>query len=163
MRLIIDGDYPMAYGAFSLDRDLTLPISEARSVGDGSRRVFPEQSPDSEIMATLPEMRRAGIAAALVKVTSCILKPDLDSHGECRNRDIAYALGQGQLAYYRILDSRGEARLLKTSEDFNNHMRTWSEKSNYDQLPVGMVIGMEGADTIHWPEKSTSGMTMDFV
>ena len=29
--LIIDGDYPMAYGGVDLDRDLTLPIDEIRS------------------------------------------------------------------------------------------------------------------------------------
>ena len=28
--LIIDGDYPMAFGAMDLNRDLTLPIEEVR-------------------------------------------------------------------------------------------------------------------------------------
>ena len=28
--LIIDGDYPMAYGGVDLDRDLTRPIEEVR-------------------------------------------------------------------------------------------------------------------------------------
>ena len=29
--LIFDGDYPMAYGALELNRDLTLPIDEVRA------------------------------------------------------------------------------------------------------------------------------------
>jgi hypothetical protein len=28
--LIIDGDYPMAFGALELNRDLTLPVDEIR-------------------------------------------------------------------------------------------------------------------------------------
>jgi hypothetical protein len=36
--LIFDGDYPMAFGAFDLNRDLTLPLEEIRSQ-DGSHHV----------------------------------------------------------------------------------------------------------------------------
>ena len=32
-------------------------------------------------------------------------------------------------------------------------MRQWSEATDYDDLPVGMVLGMEGADPIMWPEQ----------
>ena len=153
MRLIIDGDYPMAMGATVLDRDLTVPIQEVRSAGGGSRRSRKDEWPDSETMATLPEMRRGGVAAALVKIAVCIHRPDLHPHGECRNRDIAYALAQGQLAYYRILAAKGEAKLLKTREEFGDHMRAWSAATDYGELPVGMVLGLEGADPVHWPEQ----------
>ena len=47
---------------------------------------------------------------------------------------------------------RGEARILRTRGDFSEHMQTWSEATNYEDLPVGMVLGMEGADPILWPE-----------
>ena len=39
--LIFDGDYPMAYGAIDLNRDLTLPIEEVRAVQEGSREERP--------------------------------------------------------------------------------------------------------------------------
>lgn len=32
--LIFDGDYPMAYGALDLNRDLTLPVAQARALPD---------------------------------------------------------------------------------------------------------------------------------
>ena len=53
--LIIDGDYPMAYGGVDLDRDLTLPIDEIR--GSSFRHTALNGSPDAETMACLPEMR----------------------------------------------------------------------------------------------------------
>ena len=66
--LIIDGDYPMAYGAIDLDRDLTLSVDEVR--GAESLIARSDSSPDSEAMATLPEMRRGNIAVALVKIVA---------------------------------------------------------------------------------------------
>ena len=155
MRLIIDGDYPMAMGSMFLDRDLTLPIDRVRTAAEGTNRGLRDGWPDNETMATLPEMRRGGVAVALVKLHACILRPDLHPHGDCRNRDIAYALAQGQLAYYRILEARGEANLLKSGTAFGAHMKAWLEAEDYEGLPVGMVLGMEGADPIHWPEQVT--------
>ena len=151
--LIIDGDYPMGVGAIGLDRDLTLPIEEMRAAPPSARR-SDAGFPNDQILATLPEMRRGKIAVALVKVVSRI------HHSEnpfpdtgYRSAENAYAAGQAHLAYYRILEARGESRILRTSQDFSEHMRVWSEAPNHDDLPVGMVVGIEGADSILWPEQ----------
>ena len=148
--LIIDGDYPMAVLAVRKQRDLTLPIEEVRAAEDH----FPghPESPDSETMASLPELRRGEVAAALVKIASYIRWPGY-SYGDVRSDELAYAAGQGQLAYYRVLESQGEARLLKTRGEFSDHMRLWLDATDYKDLPVGMVIGMEGADPIAWPQQ----------
>ena len=58
--LIFDGDYPMAYGGIELNRDLTLPIAELRAQ---------DENPDNVPFSSLPELRRAGITAALMKFT----------------------------------------------------------------------------------------------
>ena len=119
MRLIIDGDYPMAHGAFYLDRDLTAPIEEVRLGKNSKRRGFSSGWDDSETLASIPELRKGKIAAALVKVSVCIYRPELHSHGECRNRDIAYSIAQGELEYYRILEATGWSKILTTSSDIN--------------------------------------------
>ena len=148
--LMIDGDYPMAHGGVNLERDLTLPIDEVRAVppGPGSSKSWP----DAATMASLPECRRAGMAAALVKVSACIKWPG-HPHGEYKTDIHSYAAGQGQLGYYQILEAKGEVRLLKSRGEFSEHMSTWLEATDYDDLPVGMVLGMEGADPISWPEQ----------
>ncbi len=53
--LIFDGDCPMAYGALDLNRDLIVPIDDARTQSDKDPATL---SPNAGIMATLPEMRR---------------------------------------------------------------------------------------------------------
>jgi membrane dipeptidase len=148
--LIFDGDYPMATGALRMERDLTLPIREVRDAPEWKYRQM--DWPDAETMATLPEMRRGKVAGALVKVCVCIKKPGHD-HGEFRSAETAYAHAMGQLAYYRILEARGEARILANRGDFAEHMRAWEEAEDHADLPVGLVLGMEGADPILWPEQ----------
>ena len=135
--LIIDGDYPAAHGALNVNRDLRQPIADVWAAEAGSQNMA---------MASLPEMRRGRIAAALVKVAVDTLRGD-DPMG-VRSDENAYALAQAQLAYYQILEARGEVRLLKTGTAFESHMRTWSQATDYANLPIGMVLGMEGADPI---------------
>ena len=120
--LIIDGDYPMAYGAVDLNRDLTQPIAEVRAAQGASREQ--ERWPASGTMASIPEMRRGKIAIALVKVAGRIQRENSPIWGY-RSGEIAYAAAQAHLAYYRILERRGFARILKTRQAFNELMHTW--------------------------------------
>lgn len=148
--LVIDGDYPMAL-AVKLNRDLTLPIDQVRSApelpGAQSNRA------DSETMSSLPEMRRGGVAAALVKVVVDQHRDGAPMPGGPRSDELSYALGQGQMAYYRILETKGEARILRTSSDVTEHMQLWESTETHDDLPVGFFLGVEGADPILWPEQ----------
>ncbi len=150
--LIFDGDYPMASGALDLNRDLTVPIEEARAQADKDSATL---SPNAGIMATLPEMRRGRVAAALVKVVGRIKRPGSPLWGYASGHS-AYAAAQGGLAYYRILERQGQARILRAREDVEGHLAQWraAEASRADMagLPVGFVLGMEGADPILWPE-----------
>ena len=148
--LIIDGDYPMAIGALHWDRDLSWELNRIRTAEPGT--VKNGSWPDAYAMASLPEMRKAQMAAALVKVSACVKRPD-HPHGEYRTQNIAYASSMGQLAYYRLLESQGEATVLATREAFAAHMVAWSNATHYSEMPVGFVIGMEGADAIVWPEQ----------
>ena len=140
----------MAIGALHWDRDLTRPIEEVRSAAKSSNGL--RSWPDERVMCTVPEMRKGGIAAALVKVVACVKKPGHE-HGEFRAADIAHADAMGQLAYYRVLESRGEAKVLATKGDLASHLETWLDAGDYSPLPVGFILGMEGADAICWPEQ----------
>ncbi|MEO2045086.1 MAG: membrane dipeptidase [Pirellulales bacterium] len=148
--LIIDGDYPMAYGAIDLDRDLTRPIDEVRNAKPSSSRC--ESSPDSETMATIPEMRRGGIAAALAKICVRIQRSGSSLSGY-RSGEVASAVAHGELAYYRILEAREQVRILHNGSDLTQHMDSWSTATDHSGLPVGLILGLEGADPILWPQQ----------
>lgn len=154
--LIFDGDYPMAHGALDLNRVLTLPLAAARALPDQDPAT---RWPNRGIMATLPEMRRGKVAGALVKVVGRIKRPNSPLWGY-RSGEAAYAAAQGHLAYYRVLAQRGEARLLRTQGEWHSHFAEWSaadekgtdnDSDGTTNLPIGFVLGMEGADPILWP------------
>ena len=151
--LIIDGDYPMAHGGVSFERDLTLPIEETRMEPILPHRHSDWDTSRSGTMASIPEMRKAEIAVALVKISdNCILRPGND-HGAFNTDHHSYSNGMSQLAYYQILETLGHSKLLKTSKEFKKHMSIWENATDYGDLPVGMVLGMEGADPIVCPEQ----------
>ncbi len=157
--LIIDGDYPMAHGATQLGRDLTLPIEVVRAADPneirneyGEAEAVGEWKMDQYAMCSLPEMRRAEIAAALVKVVACI-KRSIHPHGEYRSDENAYAGAMADLAYYKILEAKNEVRILANSSDFGDHMALWDAANDHSDQSVGFVLGMEGADAIVWPEQ----------
>ena len=91
--LIIDGDYPMAVGGIDAQRDLTLPVEQARAPA-ALNSWFKWQN--DGIMATLPEMRKGRVAAALVKVAVCVKKPG-HPHGEYRTKENAHAAAEDSL------------------------------------------------------------------
>ena len=66
---------------------------------------------------------------------------------------MAYAWGQGQLAYYRILEQQGEIKLIRTSNELDAHWQTWEQAGN-GKLPVGVIVSMECADPIVEPSQA---------
>ncbi len=60
-----------------------------------------------------------------------------------------------QLAYYRLLEGRGEIRLLKSREDLADHWSLWQSAADRSRLPIGVILSMEGADPIHDPGQLT--------
>jgi len=147
--IIIDGDYPMAHNGLKFQRDLTKPISEVRSAGIINSEL---DSNGHSVMASLPEMRKGEVAVAIVKVVCCILRPGND-HGDVPTDLHAYASGKSQMAYYHMLETMREVNLLKFQKEFEDHMDLWLKEDDHMDSPVGMVLGMEGADSITTPDQ----------
>ena len=142
--LIFDGDYPMAYGAIDLNRNLTRPLAEVRAADGDAANVA---------MACLPELRRGGVAAALVKVAARILRDGSVLPG-FRGPEAAHGAARGELAYYEALARRGEATVLTTAPSLTGHLERWeASETDTDGLPVGFVLGLEGADPILSPDE----------
>ena len=117
--LIIDGDYPMATGALVWDRDLSWELSRIRTAEPGI--VKNGGWPDAYTMASLPEMRK-GADSRRPGQGMLVRQEAGPSTGEFRTQNLAYAGSMGQLAYYRLLASQGEAAILDTREAFASHM-----------------------------------------
>jgi membrane dipeptidase len=142
--LLFDGDYPMAHGALTLQRDLTRPLAELQAAERAAGAA-------AIATATLPAMRQAQVTAALVKVVGRIQRPGSPLPGYA-SAHCAYAAARGDLAYYQALRRDGEVTFLTTASELDVHIAQWQAAGGATNgLPVGLVLGMEGADPIIAP------------
>ena len=155
MRLLIDAHLDLAWNALSWKRDLRLPLS---TINDNERELN-DHAGRGRSTVSLPELRQAGVAicfATLMARVSHTMAPALHSQTlDYPNQDIAFAVAQGQLAYYRRMTEKGEMRLLASVADLDDHWQQWMTSSVEVRasLPVGVVVAMEGCDPIVHPEQ----------
>jgi membrane dipeptidase len=142
--LVIDAHLDLAWNALNWNRDLTLTVAEIRAF----EREMKENNRASNTVA-YPELRRGKVAvclATLLARASTLGEPALDY----RNQEIACAMAYGQLAYYRIMESKGQLRMLKDWTSLDAHIQEWTKSS--DSASLGFVLSMEGADPILSPK-----------
>lgn len=148
MRPIFDAHLDLAWNALQWNRDLTQSLGAMNQ----SEAHMTDHVARGHAVVSLPEMRRAKIGAALatvlVRAKSHVLpvlganRRDLD----VRTQTIASAVGQGQLAYYHVLERQNLIRIIRTSRDLQTHWAEWSKAP--EDSPLGVIIAMEGADPI---------------
>lgn len=154
MRLILDGHLDLAWNTASFDRDLTLSLDAMRH-----EEAAMEDAPfRGRGTVTFPEMRRGGIAICVATLLSR-RGPEHRRQARYARGDLDYAtrLGchaaaHGQYACYRHWEATGEIVLIRTRDGLQRHWQQWRAAENYDDLPVGVILSMEGADPVMSPE-----------
>ena len=137
--LIIDSHLDLSWNAVGWNRDLTRTIAEIRAAEAGL-----DEKGRGRNTVSLPEMRRSEMVVCLATVLARA-NPEGKSSIDFRNQEIAYAMSQGQLAYYRILEEEGQLRRLTGRNALDAHLRQWPD------APPGYILAMEGADPIVCP------------
>ncbi len=148
--LIIDAHLDLAWNALQGNRDLqssvyTIRTRESKLVGPGR----------GQGTVALPEMRTGRVAlcfATLLARSTGHAIQNLDYSSPSQ----AYAVAQGQLAYYKGLDEMGEVHLIHNRNELDEHItewHRWEENSNLSQPKTGLVISMESADPILSPSQ----------
>jgi membrane dipeptidase len=148
--LIIDAHLDLAWNALQWNRNIqhsvyTLRTNESNLSGPGR----------GQGTVALPEMRKGRIAlcfATLLARSTGRTIQNLDYGSPYQ----AYAITQGQLAYYRALDEAGEVRLITNRKELDEHIAAWhrwESDTSRPQPTIGLVISMESADPILWPEQ----------
>jgi membrane dipeptidase len=148
--LIIDAHLDLAWNALQWNRNIqhsvyTIRTGESNLSGPGR----------GQGTVALPEMRRGRVAlsfATLLARSTGRTIQNLDYSSPYQ----AYAVAQGQLAYYHALDEAGEIRLITNREELDRHISAWQEwerQTDLAQPRLGLVISMESADPILLPEQ----------
>jgi len=146
--LIFDGHLDLSMNALEWNRNLELSVSEIRD----SEAEMTEKG-RALGTTTFPEMRRGEVMLALATVISRTQRAGNPKPGAAC-QEISYAIAQGQLAYYRVMESQGKVRMLGDWPALESHLQLC--RDDPAQAPLGFILSMEGADPIVWPEQVES-------
>jgi len=146
--LIIDAHLDLSWNALQWNRDLLCAVPTIRTLEGG-------QGGKGRGLGTvaLPEMRAGRVAlsvATLLARSTGRAVPFIDYGSPAQ----AYGVAHGQLAYYRALEQLGALRIVTDAAGLAQHWAAWQAWEHAVAAPpppLGVVIGMEGADPILHP------------
>ena len=147
---IIDAHLDLAWNAIQWNRDLQLSVNTIRvqeSALQGPGR--------GQNTVALPEMRQGRVAlcfSTLLARSTGHVKSNIDYSSTAQ----AYAVAQGQLAYYNALVEQNTIRLIANLIELSEHIAEWEKwelATNTTQPPPGFIISMESADPILGPKQ----------
>jgi len=140
--LIFDVHLDLAMNALEWNRDLSRPIDEIRA----RERHLTDKPDRGRGTVSFPEMRRGGVGLCVGTQIARYVAPDNPLPG-WRSPDQAWAMTQGQLAWYRAMEDRGELVQIRDRAALDRHLSRW-QGATADGLPIGYVLSLEGADSI---------------
>jgi len=147
--LLVDAHLDLAMNALNWDRNLDLTVEQIREAESG---MIPEKGRACGTVA-FPEMRKGEVGLSIVTVIARTAHRGSPATGAAC-QEISYAKAQGQLAYYRCLETQGKIRMIGTRGEMEDHLGNW--QADPDNTPLGMILSMEGADPIVWPGQMAS-------
>lgn len=167
--LIFDAHLDLAMNAVEWNRDLTRAIDDIR-VREKEMTDKPDRGRGT---VSLPEMRRGGVGLC---VATQIARIEHDAYSPVfgwRSQEQAWAMTQGQLAWYRAMEEAGEMVQIRDAEGLEKQLKLWksvpshsssssapgdsAHRENEDEedprmkLPIGYILSLEGADSIITP------------
>jgi membrane dipeptidase len=143
---LIDGHLDLSMNALEWNRDLTRPLADVRQREQGKG----DKVDRGRSVCTLPEMRRGSIGLCIATQIARYVAPDNPLPG-WHAPEIAWAMTQGQLAWYRAMEARGEMVQIANRSDLDRHVALWQSPTrsvSEGSLPIGYILSLEGADSI---------------
>jgi membrane dipeptidase len=158
--LIVDAHLDLAMNALEWNRDLTRPIDEIR----GRERELTDKPDRGRGTVSFPEMRRGEVRLCVATQIARYVAPDNPLPG-WHSQEQAWAMTQGQLAWYRTMEERGELVQIRDLAGLEKHLRdlppaagsheggsqrgaSHAAKAHADSEAIGYILSLEGADSI---------------
>jgi len=158
--LVFEGHLDLAFNALAHERDPRLTVEQTRQ-----HEADPPCEDGRGVCTTsFAEMREMGTAVAVTTLLGRAKpwvkpgRPHAFRSGDWPTQEMVYAMAQGQLAYYRLMEQQGHVRILETAADLNEHWAAWekaveSSTQTPERPPLGLIITMECSDPIVTPKQ----------
>ena len=144
---IIDAHLDLSMNAMEWNRDLTLPLASINMREKGMT-----DKPDrGKATVSLQELRKGNIGLVVATQIARYIKPGSSLQGWF-SAEQAWAQTQGQLAWYKAMEEKGEMVMITDLASLNNHITLWMNDSSSDSKPIGFILSLEGADSLITPQ-----------
>jgi membrane dipeptidase len=145
MMLIVDAHLDLAMNALEWNRDLSRPLEEIRQ-----REAALTDKPDrGRGTVSLAGMRRGGVGLCVATLIARYVAPGNPLPG-WHSPEQAWAQTQGQLAWYRAMEERGELVPIRDRDGLDAQLSRWQHgaRNGSPAPPIGYVLSLEGADSL---------------
>ncbi len=143
---IFDAHLDLSLNALEWNRDLTKPLAEIRE-----REKHLQDKPDrGHGTVCLPEMRRTRVGLCVATQIARVEHDQYSPVAGWRSPAQAYAMTQGQLAWYRAMEESSEMVSIRNTQDLDIHLQKWMQVDDATaaKLPIGYIMSLEGADSL---------------
>src|SRR4051794_32850907 len=118
--LIVDAHLDLAMNALEWNRDLSRPIEEIRS----RERDMTDKPDRGRGTVSFAEMRRGGVGLCVATQIARYVAPGNTLAG-WHSPEQAWAMTQGQLAWYRAMEDRGELVPIRDRDALDRQVALW--------------------------------------
>ncbi|MCO8124036.1 membrane dipeptidase [Stieleria sp. TO1_6] len=139
--LIFDAHLDLSLNALTYNRDLRMSIADIRS----NERGLNDLGGRGHGTVCFPELRAAGVGICVATQLAGCMKPAA-AGGGWNSPEQAWAMTQGQLAWYRAMETDGQLLSIRNRSDLRSHLAAWADDPV--NTPIGYVLSLEGADSI---------------
>jgi membrane dipeptidase len=141
---IIDAHLDLSMNALEWNRDLTKSVKEINQREEGLT-----DNPDrGKAVVSLPELRKGRIGLVVATQIARYVAPDNPLPG-WHSPEQAWAQTQGQLAWYKAMEAKGEMRQINNLTSLEAHVTLWKDEGTpSEKKAIGYILSLEGADSL---------------
>ncbi len=142
-KLIFDAHLDLSMNALEWNRDIVQEVALLRERENGQH-----DKPDrGKGTVSLPEMRKGKVGICVATLIARYVAPGNPLPG-WHSPEQAWAQTQGQLAWYKAMEAKGEMVQIKNAASLKKQVKLWEKAADTSRLPVGYILSLEGADSI---------------
>lgn len=142
---IIDGHLDLSMNAMEWNRDFTQSLQKIRKWEEG----LTDKPDRGRNVISFEELRKGNIGIVIAtQLARCTDQNGMLTGSGWHSPEQAWAQTQGQLAWYRMMEQKGEMKMLKYRQDLESHFQLWNDGTPNDTKPIGYILSLEGADSL---------------
>ncbi|TWR31394.1 peptidase M19 [Mucilaginibacter pallidiroseus] len=140
---VIDAHLDLSMNALEWNRDLTQSVAAINQREEG----LTDKPDRAKAVVSLPELRKANIGLVVATQIGRYVALGNTLPG-WHSPEQAWAQTQGQLAWYKAMEAKGEMRQITDLQQLDQHLAIWADANDNTTKPIGYILSLEGADSI---------------